>query len=273
MASTQNSGLPEEGAPSLDEDATSAPEKGLDQIFSEMGFGLWQLNLILILCISAMSDNMELSLLSFLTPCVEEEWGLSYSQESFITSITFIGEVLGASIFGTLADIKGRRFSLALSLFMIIIGGVGTYFSVNIFELYSCRMVVGFGIGGCTVAWDFLSETMPPESKGKCMLVIALVACFGDLLVAGLAWAFLDEYGWHFLAAVCAVPSMICFLLLFTISESPRWLIAQGKYQEAKKALEYGARLNGSKLGEFSLKAVVVSRPQGHFWEMFKGSL
>mmetsp|Transcript_11408 Transcript_11408/g.14859 ORF Transcript_11408/g.14859 Transcript_11408/m.14859 type:complete len:491 (-) Transcript_11408:471-1943(-) len=252
---------------------TGGLEKDIDQIFSEMGFGLWQMSLIAVLCVGAAADSMEMALLSFISPCVAKAWDLSDDKESLISSIAFVGELVGAMTFGSIADLKGRRFSFSLCVMLIIIGGVLTFFTVDYIQLLCCRFTVGIGVGGTVVAWDYVSETMPPESRGKCMVVVAFSSAIATVGVSALAWAILDEYGWHLLALLCALPSIFVLLMLFTITESPRYLLSQGKYEECRKAIEYGAKLNGKDLGEYTIKPMAVAHKKGQFWEIFKGSL
>jgi len=245
----------------------------LDQIFEEMGFGLWQILLIVILCYGAAVDTMEMTFLTYLCPCVKDQWSLSDAKESLIGSMAFVGEFLGAILFGKIADLKGRKLSLGLSLVLNCTGGFLTYFVVSYTQLVCCRFAVGMGVGGGMVALDYLVECMHPKYRGKCMMVVIFIASLGTLAVSAAAWAVLSQYGWRMLNLVCTLPRMIVLLMLFTITESPRYLLSQGKVQECKKALGYAAKLNGKELKEYKLKPYVVSCQKGHIQEIFRGSL
>ena len=57
-----------------------------------------------------MAESMELMLLSFVGPAVQQQWGLSSEEESYISSAVFFGMLVGAYSWGLLADAKGRRY-------------------------------------------------------------------------------------------------------------------------------------------------------------------
>lgn len=57
-----------------------------------------------------MAESMELMLLSFVGPAVQQQWGLSSDQESYISSAVFFGMLVGAYSWGLLADARGRRY-------------------------------------------------------------------------------------------------------------------------------------------------------------------
>ncbi|XP_022238145.1 proton myo-inositol cotransporter-like [Limulus polyphemus] len=86
----------------------------------------------------------------------------------------------------------------------------------------------------------YVAELSPPEIRGK---LVTLNTCFytGGQFVAGIiAGAFAEDKssGWRLMLGLAAVPSFIQFFGLLTIPESPRWLVAQGRYQEALKVLK-----------------------------------
>mmetsp|Transcript_30041 Transcript_30041/g.39526 ORF Transcript_30041/g.39526 Transcript_30041/m.39526 type:complete len:457 (-) Transcript_30041:367-1737(-) len=250
-----------------------AQEKEFDKVLSELGFGAWQWLLILVLCVGSVADATEINLLSFLAPCVEDEWDLSSFATSCITGVVFVGEIVGAFIFGPLADHKGRRFAYSISLGLMICGGVATYFSVNYVQLILCQAVVGIGVGGVCVPFDYLAEVMPAKRRGTCLMVSGLMWGIGSVLVTTWAWLLLNTYGWKLLALICAAPVIVALLLVFLIPESPRWLLLKGRSDEAVQALQSGATWNKKVLGDFKLKPAKVSKKEGDFREVFKGSL
>ncbi|CAM9319134.1 unnamed protein product [Heterosigma akashiwo] len=247
--------------------------RALDDVISDIGVGWWQVQLLYILCVASMADAMEIGLLSFLGPCVEEEMGLSSTEESTITGVVFVGETIGAFFFGELADLKGRRYSYAISLVFMAVFGVATYFAGNYAEVLAFRGLVGFGVGGCCVPFDYLAEVAPPAWRGKACLCSSLWWGFGSVLTTGSAWLLLDAYGWRVLALVCAAPVVLAMLALATLHESPRWLLAQGREPEARAALIAGARLNGKDLGEFRLAPYTVKRQHADPREIFAPGL
>jgi len=66
--------------------------KDLDEVLETIGFGWWQFQMLLIVCFGTISDAMEVTVLSFLTPCVKEEWALKPSEASSVTGMVFAGQ-------------------------------------------------------------------------------------------------------------------------------------------------------------------------------------
>jgi len=251
----------------------SVVELDLDQAFQKIGIGLWQLQLVLTLCVGIIADASEATLLSFLGPCAQVEFVLSHSETSFINSVVFAGAIVGALFFGFFADAKGRRPAYALSLVILLAFGVGTFFTRSYVALVLCRGCVGFGLGGTLAPYDFLAETVPVNIRGICCLVSSLFWGVGSVLTVLAAWLVLGSHGWRAVALVCALPSLFALVAVIALPESPRWLLSQGKSKEAVEVIQRAAKMNGVDLGVFTLKASTHSPNTTDFWEMFKPPL
>jgi len=232
--------------------------KDLDEVLETIGFGWWQFQMLLIVCFGTISDAMEVTVLSFLTPCVKEEWALKPSEASSVTGMVFAGQLLGAVVFGRYADKTGRKPMFIASLVVLAVFGIATYFTMELATLLLCRFFVGFGAGGASVSFDYLAESVPRSLRGRLCLIVALTWALGGLLVAGLAWAFLTIRGWRFLTLLCTIPVLVTLPFTFRIPESPRWLLHQNRTEEAVQALKKGAASNGNVLGEFTLQTPVI---------------
>jgi hypothetical protein len=138
------------------------------------------------------------------------------------------------------------------------------------------RSVVGFGVGGVYVPFDLLAEFLPPSHRGRFLIYIEFFWTIGSLMVAGLAWLLLPTYGWRMLTYVTAIPAtggpiyslilqlncvQTIYLILpvaslvsaFYLPESPRWLVAQGRVQEAVDIVRQAAEVNGVHMKPFTL--------------------
>ena len=132
----------------------------------------------------------------------------------------------------------GRRRTIWISCLIQAIGALlqGTSFSLGQFIV--ARIVLGLGTGGIiatTSVWQ--SELSKPESRGE------HVSAFGIFCGSGLALALWIEFGmsyvknsssWRFPLMVPIIFSTIVMIFIFTLPESPRWLIKVGRIDEAR---------------------------------------
>jgi MFS family permease len=220
-----------------------------------LGNGPFQ-NRILIaagLCFAA--DSMEILLLSFLTVVLRAEWNLTETQTNSITSSVFIGALAGTLILGPLGDRIGRKPVFTVTAAIICVFGLWTA-ATNQFEtLLACRFMVGFGVGGLTVPFDTLAEFVPTSHRGTNLLFIEYFWTAGTMLVPVAAYVSLgndtiedgkQDNSWRVFVILCAIPSLISTILgLIYVPESPRWLLAQGRHDEAVSILRTAAICNG----------------------------
>src|SRR3546814_1402330 len=104
------------------------------------------------------------------------------------------------------------------------------------------RFICGLAIGGSAVlAPVYIAEIAPPRHRGflvglfQLMIVTGiLVAYLSNATIAGLVGG---DTAWRWKLGVTALPALIFFILLFAIPNSPRWLLAKGRREEAGMAM------------------------------------
>lgn len=92
--------------------ADGEPVYTVDEAFVHMGFGKFQYLVLLYAGMGWVSEAMEMMLLSFIGPALQDDWNLTSQQESLITSIVFAGMLVGAYSWGVVSDKFGRRLVL-----------------------------------------------------------------------------------------------------------------------------------------------------------------
>ena len=216
-----------------------------DEIFDELGWGWFQIRLFIIVGLSFACDVMEIQLLTFIQGCVKAEWGLSSEIEALLTGMVFLGQIIGMLTLGPLADIYGRRISILLGWFLIVVFGLVSCLSTDITMLIITRMFVGVGIGSSqSVAYDLFAETVPTMYRNR-IVYISLFSVFGSEYVIGVAAGSLVEYGWRYTTFFCALPILTLGIIgYFCLPESPRWLISQGRMEEAEALFKEIAIMN-----------------------------
>lgn len=152
------------------------------------------------------------------------------------------GGVFGAILQQPICDRYGRRAGIGTGAIFLIVGGALASGSINIAMLLVSRFIGGVGSAiGFTVAPMLISELAPPHSRG--LMVSLHVVCLnsGYLIssICSLGFSYLTAvYQWRLNFIINTVVS-VCLLLLviFAIPESPRWLIAQGRVDDARDVL------------------------------------
>eukprot|EP00960_Hanusia_phi_P035412 751696-Hanusia_phi.AAC.2 len=91
-----------------DEDVT------VDRIVDRIGFGRYQVRLLVLCGAGWAADIMDIQALSFLIPKLKREWGASSAALGLAASFTFIGMLLGSLVWGVLSDRRGRKLSFTV---------------------------------------------------------------------------------------------------------------------------------------------------------------
>mmetsp|Transcript_16644 Transcript_16644/g.25050 ORF Transcript_16644/g.25050 Transcript_16644/m.25050 type:complete len:480 (-) Transcript_16644:71-1510(-) len=227
--------------------------KTVDEVLKEIDPSRFQLYMFFVCGISLMADAVEVCLLAFLSECLDAEWGMSNAKKGGLTSIVFAGQFIGSLIWGPVADKMGRKKVFLIALAIISVAGYASAFANNYVVLVSCRFVVGFGVGAIHIPFDIMAEFLPSDLRGSFLISVQFFWAAGALLVTGIAWACLDTLGWRVLTFISAVPMTVAFFGALFLPESPRWLVSQGRLEEATAVLNYVAQVNSVTLTPYRL--------------------
>jgi putative MFS transporter len=160
--------------------------------------------------------------------------------------------LVGAWFWGTISDYVGRKMGFQLTVLVDSVFGFASALSPGYAWLLLLRALTGFGVGG-TLPVDFavFSEYLPKRNRGLYLVLLESFWAVGTIVVAGLAWVILPRapvVGWRVLLAVSAVPGALVFFIRRHIPESPRYLLIEGREEEARRVLERVAQENGKTL-------------------------
>jgi len=178
---------------------------------------------------------------------IQKNFGLNAFITGFIVAIALLGCAVGAFIAGRLADRWGRLKVMLLGAGLFLISSIGAGLAFSAWDLGLWRVVGGLGIGiASVVAPAYIAEISPRQSRGRLaslqQLAITIgifVALLSDALLAGIAgsaasqlWLGLEAWRWMFLVGV--IPSVVYGILALTLPESPRYLLTNGRHDEAR---------------------------------------
>ncbi|MEO5564709.1 MAG: MFS transporter, partial [Chitinophagaceae bacterium] len=161
----------------------------------------------------------------------------------FIMSMALWGTVVGAILGGILTDKFGRKKVLLWIGIFFSISALGSALAQDPYTFSFFRFMGGLGIGISSVAAPaYVSEISTPATRGRLVAMYQFNIVFG-ILIAFLSNYFLKGVGgdndWRWMLGVMAVPSLIYTLMVMTIPESPRWLIARkNDIESAKKVFQ-----------------------------------
>ncbi|KAL4808578.1 general substrate transporter [Aspergillus unguis] len=167
----------------------------------------------------------------------------SAALQGAINGLFQAGVLFGTLTFGLLADRLGRRKAIFTASVTTVIGGALQAGSVHIAMFLVARFITGFGIGGLVMLvplWQ--SEVAPPYSRGLLVGLHGVSIVFGYSLSAwvGFGFYFVDTAGaqWRPPLALQCFPALVLGIGIFSIPESPRWLVEKDHLSKAKATLE-----------------------------------
>jgi sugar porter (SP) family MFS transporter len=149
----------------------------------------------------------------------------------FIMSMALWGTVLGAIFGGIPTEKYGRKTVLLWVGILFALSALGSAFAGNPYIFSFFRFIGGIGIGvSSVVAPIYISEISTPATRGRLGALYQFNIVFG-ILIAFLSNYFLQGVGgandWRWMLGVLAIPATLYTILVFGISESPRWLISK----------------------------------------------
>src|SRR5919106_1665482 len=212
----------------------SASSRPLDveEVLGAAGFTPFHRRAVAITGIAWTFVAMEILLIGFTLPLFGSIWGLS---------ATWLGWIGASALAGALASLLVLRF------------------------------LAGIGLGGMLVVDpSLLAEYLPPQRRGRYLVLLDFFWPIGLLLAVGLSWVFLDRLdgAWRWLFVAAALPAFLAYVVRRALPESPYWLARHGRLAEAGGVL---GGITGHPVDSTSL--AVSEEPSSSPRELFGGRL
>jgi len=172
---------------------------------------------------------------------IQTMWELSDIMIGQTVAMALYGTIVGALFGGIPAQKYGRKTTLIWIAALFLISAVGSAFAPEVYTLMFARFIGGLSIGASSVvAPMYISEIAPADKRGK------LTALFQFNIVLGILIAYFSNFmigtddieSWRWMLGVEIIPATLFLVMVFTIPESPRWLIvAKNRVSEAREIL------------------------------------
>ena len=193
--------------------------------------GGFQLKLLLTCAAVLFLDGFDTQAIGFVAPALAREWGLSKGALGPVFSAGLFGLMIGALLFGPLADRVGRKKIIILSTLAFGIGALVTAFVQDVGMLIAIRFLTGLGLGGAMPNAIALTSEFNPRRRRATMVMImfcgfSVGAALGGLLAAAL----IPQFGWRSVFVVGgAAPLLLAPILALKLPESVRFLALTGR--------------------------------------------
>lgn len=221
----------------------------VESVLSTAGTGPFQRKLLGIFGLVWAADAMQVLAVGFTAVSIAATFGLSVPEALQTGTLFFLGMLIGAALFGRLADRYGRRRVLLVTVACDAVFGLLSVFAPSFAALLALRFLTGMAVGGTLpVDYAMMAEFLPPKNRGRWLVMLEGFWAIGTIIVALAAWAasaagVADAWRWIF--AVTAFPALIGIWLRFWVPESPLYLLKEGRAEEARGVLNQMLRANG----------------------------
>jgi putative MFS transporter len=198
----------------------------------------WQVRTRIIVGVATFFDAFDALAIASVLPVIVPLWKLTPPQIGFLISAGFLGQLVGALLFGWIAERYGRMTAMvwSIALFALMSLVCALAWDYNSFLVF--RTIQGIGLGGeVPVAAVFISELAKAHGRGRFVLLYELVFPIGLVAAALLGLWIVPHLGWQWMFVVGALPALLALVLRRLLPESPRWLAVRGRIAEADAAV------------------------------------
>jgi sugar porter (SP) family MFS transporter len=194
---------------------------------------------------------------------IKDELHAGAVAESWIVAGLLVGAVVGALSGGWLADRISRRWTLLIAGIVYVAGALAAAIAQTSGQLVAARVVLGLAVGAASaVVPMYIAEHTPPRIRGGTVSYNQLMITIGILAAYLTDFALRNvDGGWRWMLGLGAVPGVILVLSMLFVPYTPRWLMQQGRREEARRVLAH-TRPEEDVEGELAEIETVVAREE-----------
>jgi putative MFS transporter len=201
-------------------------------------YGPWHRKARAVIGAATFFDGLDLLAVAYVVPVLAPLWGLNPQKIGLLISSGFLGQLVGALVFGWVAEKFGRMPAMVWSIALFSILSLACAASWNFESFLVLRFLQGIGLGGeLPVAATYIGEVSKAKGRGQSILYYQVLFAFGLAGCGLLALWVVPHLGWQFLFVIGAAPALMILFLRASLPESPRWLVNKGRLSEANAAV------------------------------------
>lgn len=198
----------------------------------------WYAKTMIIVGQAGFFDSFDALSITYVLPVLAGLWHLSPPEIGLLVSAGYAGQLIGAVWLGALAEKVGRRTILRWSVVIMGVLSIACALAWNYQALLVFRFIQGIGLGAeVPVAATYMNELTRAQFRGRMVMLFQLIFGSGIFAASVLSIWVVPNLGWQFMFYIGALPAILGLALLMLVPESPRWLAAHGREDEADKAL------------------------------------
>jgi sugar porter (SP) family MFS transporter len=202
--------------------------------------------------------GFDIAIISGAVPFIQPYFGWNELQLGWGVSSLLVGAIIGAISSGVLSDMYGRKMVLIFVALFFAISCTVTALASSSVIFISARLFGGLAVGAASVLSPmYVAEVAPARNRGM------LVAIYQLAIVLGILCSYSINYGlhnidnnWRWMFATGIIPSVLFFIGLFFIPESPRWLYKAGRKTDSLRVL---TRIGGESLANVEILEIADS--------------
>ncbi|MFJ9389998.1 MFS transporter [Nocardioides sp. NPDC101246] len=235
----------------------------------------WHVKTRVLVGVATFFDGFDQLMIAYALPVLIPFFGLNPGMIAWTIAIGGIGMLLGALAGGWLADRVGRVPVLVGSLVLYAVMSLLMAGTSTLWIFLVLRFVQGFGLGAeVPVAATYIGEITRAHRRGRFVLIYELIFPAGLVASALVAAWVVPAFGWRWLFALGAIP-LILVPFMRRVPESPRWLAARGRLEEADQATRRIEAEVAAQKGELPAPATssaqAVRQGRARLSELFQG--
>lgn len=172
------------------------------------------LKLLMVIGTAWLFDAADVALLSFIMPLIKKEWFLNDNQIGLVSSITTVGMMFGAILFGYLADKFGKKNIIIITLLIFSVSNLVLALTTNVEQFMLVRFITGVGLGGeLPVATTIIADSFSGHRRSKMLILVDSFWAIGWILASLLAFLFMPLYGWRFTVIATSIMALYTLVI------------------------------------------------------------